>query len=244
MWQVPIIGYLVTKCHRRWWVEPSSNSLMEETGGGATHIHPQVTKETLVLVQWRFISVAGAARPRGGTTHCHTLPTWGCWASLSWLNFKSSKREYLLSFCRHFPTSLAIGTLVGWTEVWGGRVSVLQFLSPWGAALESSFFKSGFPVSYLFLTSVLSHHCSGITTHVVSCIVPWHILQEVFCFWAEVSQAQWSNFETRDLKTVWRKEASCWQSFRGSLPLCWDVKDSGKEGPLQLPRSATEVMPW
>lgn len=121
MWQVPIVGYLVTKCHRRWWVEPFSNSLMEETGGGATHIHPQVTKETLVLVQWRFISVAGAARSRGGTTHCHTLPNWGCWASLSWLNLKSSKREYLLSFCRHFPTSLAVGTLVGWTEVWGGR---------------------------------------------------------------------------------------------------------------------------
>lgn len=46
---------------------------MEETGGGATHSHPQVTKETLVLVQRRCISVAGAARSRGGTAHCHTL---------------------------------------------------------------------------------------------------------------------------------------------------------------------------
>lgn len=46
---------------------------MEETGGGATHSHPQVTKETRVLVQRRCISVAGAARSRGGTAHCHTL---------------------------------------------------------------------------------------------------------------------------------------------------------------------------
>lgn len=49
------------------------------------------------------------------------IATWGCWALLSWLKHKSSKRAYPLPFCRHFPTSLAIGTLVGWPEVWGRR---------------------------------------------------------------------------------------------------------------------------